>query len=227
MPLKYLITACAALILLGQGCAPTVKPPTDVPPGQTSESNTCNVAKLAESIMTDRTEGLLFPGILPKEETNKIIRIKTAKGDIVFELLPDEGPCAASNFVYLTKNKFYDGLTFHRREPWVLQGGDPLGDGYGDPGYKFKNDKVNLPYTRGVVAMANSGVNTNGSQFFIMVADTPLDPDYSIFGRVIEGLDVVDALGVGDVMESVTIEDRVVEDAVEIPTSTDVEPVKE
>ncbi|MBD3251918.1 peptidylprolyl isomerase [Candidatus Uhrbacteria bacterium] len=150
-----------------------------------------------------------FPGVLPEDETNKNVRIQTSKGEIVFELLPSEGPNAASNFVYLTNEGFYDGLTFHRVEPgFVIQGGDPDGNGTGGPGYRFDDDKVNLPYDRGIVAMANAGPNTNGSQFFIMLQDTPLPPAYSVFGRVLEGMDVVDQIRVGDVMTQVTLEDK-------------------
>ncbi len=156
------------------------------------------------------TEKLAFPGVLPASETtNKFIHIKTNKGNIVFELLPKEGPNAASNFVYLTKKGFYNGLIFHRVEPgFVIQGGDPLGQGYGGPGYQFEDDPVHLPYSKGIVAMANAGPNTNGSQFFIMLGDTPLPPSYSVFGRVISGQNVVDTIQVGDKMESVTVESK-------------------
>lgn len=152
-------------------------------------------------------EVLKFPGILPTAETaGKFIHLKTTKGEIVFELLPKEGPKAASNFVYLAKRKFYDGLSFHRVVPdFVIQGGDPEGTGMGGPGYKFEDDKVSLPYAEGIVAMANAGPNTNGSQFFIMLKDTPLPPSYSIFGRVVKGLDVVHKIQVGDSMTTVTV----------------------
>jgi len=162
-------------------------------------------------------ETLAFPGILPDKETaNKQITIKTDKGDIVFELLPKEGPKAASNFVYLVNHKFYDGLLFHRYEPgFVIQGGDPLTRepekadqpwGTGGPGYKFDDDPVNMSYDEGIVAMANAGANTNGSQFFIMLGNTSLPPKYSIFGRVIKGMDVVKKIVKGDKMLSVTVE---------------------
>ncbi len=153
-------------------------------------------------------ETLAFPGVMPESElANKQVRITTAKGDIVFELLPKEGPKAASNFYYLVNHKFYNGLTFHRVEPdFVIQGGDPLGNGTGGPGYKFEDDKVNLPYKQGIVAMANAGPNTNGSQFFIMLADKPLPPNYSVFGRVVSGMEVVLKIAVGDKMENVSVE---------------------
>jgi peptidyl-prolyl cis-trans isomerase B (cyclophilin B) len=149
--------------------------------------------------------------VLPAEQIeNKQIRLHTEKGDIVFELFADTAPKTVSNYVYLTTEKYYDGLTFHRREPgFVIQGGDPRGTGTGGPGYKFEDElKDDYTYQRGIVAMANSGPNTNGSQFFIMLKDTPLPHLYSIFGRVTEGLDVVDKIAVGDKMLTVTVEDK-------------------
>jgi cyclophilin family peptidyl-prolyl cis-trans isomerase len=151
-----------------------------------------------------------FPGVLPSEQIEaKHIRISTQKGDIVFELFEDTAPATVSNFVYLTQEGYYSGLTFHRREEgFVIQGGDPNGNGTGGPGYEFE-DELNdaYAYDRGMVAMANRGPNTNGSQFFIMLEDTPLPKAYSIFGRVVEGMGVVDAIVVGDVMTQVTVEE--------------------
>ena len=158
-------------------------------------------------------EAYAFPGVLPGKELEGLhVRIKTKKGDIVFEILPKEGPKASSNFAYLTKNGFYDGLVFHRVVPgFVIQGGDPMGAdanlaGQGGPGYSFPDDPVSMPYNQGIVAMANSGPNTNGSQFFIMLENNPLPPSYSIFGRVTQGIEVVKQITVGDVMQSVTLE---------------------
>jgi cyclophilin family peptidyl-prolyl cis-trans isomerase len=149
-----------------------------------------------------------FPGVLPANQiSNREIRIKTDKGDIVFELFDTEAPKTVSNFIYLTKGGFYDGLTFHRREEgFVIQGGDPNGNGTGGPGYRFEDEKVTRSYSRGIVAMANAGPNTNGSQFFIMLGDTQLPPNYTIFGNVTSGMDVVDKIKVGDVMRSVMVE---------------------
>jgi cyclophilin family peptidyl-prolyl cis-trans isomerase len=149
-----------------------------------------------------------FPGEYSAEElANKKAVIETNKGTIEFELFP-EAPKATSNFMHLSRDGFYDGLTFHRVEPgFVIQGGDPLGNGTGGPGYKFEDEPVMRKYTKGIVAMANSGPDTNGSQFFIMLADTPLPPSYTIFGNVIKGQDVVDKIKVGDVMKKVTIVD--------------------
>ena len=149
-----------------------------------------------------------FPGSLaPAELQNKKAVIETGKGKIEFEIYP-EATKTASNFIFLARDGFYDGLIFHRVEPgFVIQGGDPLGNGTGGPGYKFEDEPVVDKYTKGVVAMANSGPNTNGSQFFIMLDDHPeLPPKYTIFGVVIKGQDVVDQIKVGDVMRQVRVE---------------------
>lgn len=146
------------------------------------------------------------PRVLAEAELeDKKVVIETNKGKIEFEIFPD-APKAASNFIFLTRDGFYNGLTFHRVEPnFVIQGGDPLGNGTGGPGYKFEDEPVTKRYDRGIVAMANAGPNTNGSQFFIMLADMPLPPQYTIFGKVISGQEVVDQIRVGDVMNKVSI----------------------
>jgi cyclophilin family peptidyl-prolyl cis-trans isomerase len=133
------------------------------------------------------------PDALPPGET-RTVTIGTERGDIVIAVEADLGPLAAGNFVALADCGFYEGTTFHRLVPgFVIQGGDPAGDGTGGPGYEFANDPVTVPYDRGIVAMANAGRDTNGSQFFIMLDDAPqLPPDYSVFGRVTSGMDVVD-----------------------------------
>lgn len=148
-----------------------------------------------------------FPGVLPVSELKgKKAVIKTAKGNIEFEIYP-EATKAASNFIHLTKDGFYNGLTFHRVEPgFVIQGGDPNGNGTGGPGYKFEDEPVSKNYDKGIVAMANAGPNTNGSQFFIMLKDTPLPKNYTIFGKVVKGQEVVDKIAVGDVMQTVSID---------------------
>lgn len=147
-----------------------------------------------------------FPILTAEDIDGKKAVIRTGKGDIVFEFFSDV-PLASSNFIALAEKKFYDGLTFHRREEgFVIQGGDPKGDGTGGPGYKFADEPVTRDYNRGIVAMANSGPNTNGSQFFIMLADYPLPKQYTIFGKVVEGMEVVDKIAVGDKMAKVAIE---------------------
>ncbi|MDP3948152.1 MAG: peptidylprolyl isomerase [bacterium] len=147
-----------------------------------------------------------FPGKLaPEELQNKKAIIQTAKGLISLQIYP-EATMAASNFILLSANGFYDGLTFHRVEDWVVQGGDPTGNGTGGPGYQFPDEPVNRAYIKGIVAMANSGPNTNGSQFFILKKDTPLPPNYTIFGTVTAGMDVVEKITIGDMMQKVVIQ---------------------
>lgn len=121
--------------------------------------------------------------------------LHTEKGDIVVALHADKTPKTVDNFVTLAKKDFYDNTVFHRTiKGFMIQGGDPKGDGTGGPGYTFADEPFAGAYTRGIVAMANAGPNTNGSQFFIMHADYQLPKNYVIFGNVIKGMDVVDAI---------------------------------
>ena len=132
-----------------------------------------------------------------KTDKSYTATIKTSAGDIVVELSKDT-PTTTNNFVFLAQEKFYDGVIFHRVIPgFMIQGGDPTGTGMGGPGYKFADEKFAGEYKRGTIAMANSGPNTNGSQFFIMHADYPLPPNYVIFGTTKSGLDVVDKIAAG------------------------------
>lgn len=149
-----------------------------------------------------------FPGLLsPEDLKNKKAIIATAKGQIQLEIYP-EATMAASNFMILAANGFYDGLTFHRVDKgFVIQGGDPLGDGSGGPGYQFPDEPVSRDYIKGTLAMANAGPDTNGSQFFIMLEDNLQLPKlYTIFGKVISGMDVVEKIAIGDVMQKVVIQ---------------------
>ena len=137
------------------------------------------------------------------------IRIHTAKGDIVFRFFADDAPSHSAAFIKLTRAGFYDGLTFHRVEPgFVIQGGDPQGDGTGGPGYHLDAEFNERPHHRGVVAMARaSNPNSAGSQFYITLDEARfLDRQYTVFGEVAEGMDVVDQIRKGDVMEKVTVE---------------------
>jgi cyclophilin family peptidyl-prolyl cis-trans isomerase len=137
------------------------------------------------------------PEPLAAGETREVT-IETDQGNIVMEVEADLGPLAAGNFVALAECGFYDGVVFHRILPgFVIQGGDPTGTGSGGPGYEFPNDPVAVPYERGVVAMANAGRDTNGSQFFIVLGDAGLAPDYSVFGRVTSGMEVADEIAAG------------------------------
>lgn len=162
------------------------------------------------------------------QSTNKnqhMITIQTTKGTIVFETFDADAPNTVKNFVTLAEKGFYNGVIFHRViKGFMIQGGDPTGTGRGGPGYTFADElnpatpSYQAGYVRGTVAMANAGPNTNGSQFFIMHADTPLPHSYSIFGRVVSGMDVVDAIAntpvdeadkpiINIVMEKVTVAD--------------------
>ena len=134
--------------------------------------------------------------------------IATDKGDIVISLDPGLAPMSVNNFVFLAREGYYNGLTFHRVVPdFVIQGGCPEGSGRGGPGYKFDDEPVKGEYVPGAVAMANAGPNTNGSQFFICTVDDrhKLGKQYNLFGQVIKGMDVVLGIGVGDRMNSVTV----------------------
>jgi cyclophilin family peptidyl-prolyl cis-trans isomerase/predicted GIY-YIG superfamily endonuclease len=136
-------------------------------------------------------------------------RIHTAKGDIVFTFYPQEARQHSAAFIKLARAGFYDGLSFHRVEPgFVIQGGDPSGNGTGGPGYYLDAEFSNLPHVKGTVAMARAqNPNSAGSQFYICLGDARfLDKQYTVFGQTIEGQDVVDAIRKGDVMETVTIE---------------------
>ncbi|MBI3366393.1 peptidylprolyl isomerase [Candidatus Roizmanbacteria bacterium] len=126
--------------------------------------------------------------------------LKTSVGNIVIELNAKQTPVTVNNFVYLAKNKFYDSTIFHRIiKGFMIQGGDPIGDGTGGPGYRFDDEPFAGDYTRGTLAMANAGPNTNGSQFFIMHKDNNLPKNYVIFGKVIRGIDVVDKIATAPV----------------------------
>ena len=128
--------------------------------------------------------------------------IKTNLGDMSVEFFTDEAPITVNNFISLSKDGYYDNVIFHRViSGFMIQGGDPSGTGHGDygkyPGYKFDDELNNQrPYEKGILAMANAGPNTNGSQFFIMHVDYPLPYSYTIFGQVVDGFDVIDKIAV-------------------------------
>jgi cyclophilin family peptidyl-prolyl cis-trans isomerase len=139
------------------------------------------------------------------------VTIDTPKGAIVMDLDPQLAPNTVNNFLALTRQGYYDGLTFHRVVPdFVIQGGDPRGDGTGGPGYQFADEPVKGEYTLGAVAMANAGPDTNGSQFFVCIDDCrrKLQPLYNLFGYVVEGIDVAQSIEVGDTMTKVSIAER-------------------
>lgn len=147
---------------------------------------------------------------------------KMAKGgEFVIQLYPDKAPITVNSFIFLAREGYFDGTTFHRvLEGFMAQGGDPTGTGMGGPGYKFQNEDSDLTFDKaGVVAMANAGRDTNGSQFFITFGPTPqLNGGYTIFGQVIEGMEVVNNITrrdpqqnpnyTGDVIKSITITEK-------------------
>ena len=138
-----------------------------------------------------------------------IAHFDTDRGPIRIELAADKAPLTVANFVNLAKRGFYDGLNFHRViADFMVQGGCPEGSGRGGPGYRFEDEANNgLRHERGVLSMANAGPNTNGSQFFIThVPCGWLDGKHTVFGKVVEGLDVVDAVKQGDLINKITIE---------------------
>ena len=140
-----------------------------------------------------------------------LVTMKTNRGTITLCLDPALAPTTVNNFVFLTRNGFYDGLKFHRVVAnFVIQGGDPQGTGSGGPGYKFADEPVRSEYVAGAVAMANSGPNTNGSQFFICTVDDrqALQKLYNLFGFVQSGMDVVLKIQQGDVMQTVTVQEQ-------------------
>src|SRR3990167_11221664 len=137
--------------------------------------------------------------IIDKKQKYSVV-LHTTAGDITIALNAAKTPVTVNNFVALAMDSFYNETTFHRvLSGFMIQGGDPKGDGTGGPGYRFDDEPFEGEYTRGVVAMANAGPNTNGSQFFIMHADYPLPKNYVIFGKVTDGLEVVDKIATAEV----------------------------
>jgi len=140
---------------------------------------------------------------------NYTITMETSKGTIELELYASAAPKTVNNFVFLAREGFYDGVPFHRVIPdFMIQGGDPTGSGMGGPGYRFEDEFDNNPHQheRGSLSMANAGPGTNGSQFFICHSPQPhLNGRHTVFGKVTDGLDVVDQIQQGDEMVSVTV----------------------
>ena len=140
---------------------------------------------------------------------NYRVIIETNKGIIELELYPEHAPKTVNNFVFLAKEEFYDGISFHRViSNFMIQGGDPTGTGGGGPGYSFEDEVAENPLTheKGVISMANAGPNTNGSQFFITHDPQPhLNGKHTVVGKVVDSQDVVDSIQQGDIMEQVKI----------------------
>lgn len=139
------------------------------------------------------------------------VNVETTQGEITVELYPEHAPKTVNNFVFLARQGFYDGTTFHRViDGFVIQGGDPTGTGRGGPGYRFEDELKGNPlkHESKVLSMANAGPNTNGSQFFITHAPQPhLDGRHTVFGKVVEGSEVVDAIQQGDQIKKATVQE--------------------
>jgi len=135
--------------------------------------------------------------------------IETEKGNLVLKLFASDVPVTVNNFVFLAREGFYDGTTFHRVIPgFMAQGGDPTGTGRGNPGYSFEDEFTEHSHAAGALSMANSGPNTNGCQFFITYAPQHgLDGKHSVFGQLIEGMEVLEKITNGDVMRRIVIEE--------------------
>ena len=140
------------------------------------------------------------------------VTIESSKGAIELELYPEHAPKTVNNFVFLAREGFYDGISFHRViADFMIQGGDPTGSGRGGPGYKFEDEVAGNPlkHETGVISMANAGPNTNGSQFFITHAPQPhLNGKHTVFGKVVKGKEVVDAIQQGDKMERLEVSEE-------------------
>ena len=136
--------------------------------------------------------------------------IETEKGNIVLELFASDVPVTVNNFVFLSREGFYDGTTFHRVIPdFMAQGGDPTGTGTGGPGYKFADEFTEHAHITGALSMANAGPNTNGSQFFITYTAQPhLNGHHSVFGQLVDGMDVLKAIKQGDTIVRITIAEK-------------------
>ena len=176
-----------------------------------------------ELIKMEEMQFTACPPLAIDQEGSYQATVETEKGSFVIDLFADKAPLAVNSFIYLAENGWFDGITFHRVLPgFVAQTGDPSGTGFGNPGYRFSNEvSTDLVFDRaGLVAMANSGPDSNGSQFFITYAEAPnLNGGYTIFGEIVEGMDVIESIsprdpqqGVdlppGDLIVSVTIEQQ-------------------
>jgi len=180
----------------GGGGSPTTGVPTSTSPSPTGNTASCSWTKTKDAARTVQPP----PTSVPRTGT-MTVSVTTNRGPLTFTLDRAKTPCTVASFVSLAAQKYYDGTSCHRLTSGslsVLQCGDPLGNGSGGPGYQFKDElSGGEKYTRGVLAMANSGPNTNGSQFFIVYKDSQLPASYTVFGTVTKGLDVVDKVAAG------------------------------
>ncbi len=175
------------------------------PPAETPEAKPVAEAKAPTEAEEAKPAA---PGAKIDDAALPVVRFETDRGRIVLELFEDDAPNTVANFINLAEKGYYDGLVFHRViANFMIQGGDPTGTGRGGPGYRFRDEFSRRAHDGpGVLSMANSGPNTNGSQFFITHRATPhLDGRHTVFGRVTEGLEVVNAVRRGDAMRKVVV----------------------
>jgi cyclophilin family peptidyl-prolyl cis-trans isomerase len=197
LPLAGIVVAAGLLIFGVQNSAKKADPMADVLQNLNKENPVSNNQNKGQANM-DKTKMPVPTQVISPDKSYTAV-FNTNLGSFKIKLYAKETPLTVNNFVYLAKNKFYDGLIFHRIiKDFMIQGGDPVGNGTGGPGYRFPDEKSNNKIVKGSLAMANSGPNTNGSQFFIVTAEaTPwLDGKHTNFGEVVEGLDVVEKIGV-------------------------------
>lgn len=194
--------------VLSSQSALTPTPPAPATGQINSEALQNFLNRLSQKIKEDNSMQWSNPPAMSINQNKEYLAtIKTNFGDISVRLFPKEAPITVNNFVFLANQGFYDNLKFHRIvKDFVIQTGDPRGNGTGGPGYKFADEKVTRDYVKGMVAMANSGPNTNGSQFFITLADlrTVLPKNYTIFGEVSSGQNVIQKIGSVPVAASLT-----------------------
>ncbi len=171
----------------------------DVPSNDTYSTTTPVINATSTPVVV--TTSTTSPKVIINKNNFHMITLETTYGKIVIQTYDADAPNTVSNFITLANKGFYNGLTFHRViKGFMIQGGDPTGNGTGGPGYQFADElnpqtaSYKAGYKTGVVAMANAGPNTNGSQFFIMAADYPLPNSYTIFGKVVSGQDVVNTI---------------------------------
>jgi len=215
---KYLL-AVLVLVISSLACKALAGEPPSNPSEPSQGSVTTGSACSPFDSIPTANQYSAAPQVLINTNGKYIATLNLAKGgDIVIELYASKAPITVNNFIFLACKGFYDGTTFHRvLEDFMAQGGDPTGTGMGGPGYEFVNEYSDLSFDKaGVVAMANAGPDTNGSQFFITFGPANwLDGGYTIFGQVIQGMDVVMSITLrdpqlnpsftGDVLQSVTI----------------------
>jgi len=210
-----ILIGVVAIILISGGLTKLYYSLPKTPEVETIETTPVTPEKIIESIPELATTTVAIATFTPtttqtnlitKKNAISMVKIITNKGEITLELFPTDAPKTVENFLTLVKKGFYDGVIFHRViSGFMIQGGDPTGTGSGGPGYQFEDelnpstDSYKRGYVRGVLAMANSGPNTNGSQFFILHANYPLPHNYTIFGRVINGIETVDAIAESEV----------------------------